>query len=48
MQCYKYEEGEVEAIGVGHSTEITKIKIAPDNRSVVSVSIDGAVLLWKN
>jgi WD40 repeat protein len=36
------------ALGVGHSTEITKIKISGDDSVIASVSTDGAVLLWQN
>lgn len=48
VKVYNYEEGEVEAMGVGHSTEIVKVKISGDGSVIASVSIDGAVLLWES
>ena len=34
-------------MGVGHSGEITAVKISPDGRTIVSVSADGAILRWR-
>ena len=34
-------------MGVGHSGEITSVKISPDGRTIVSVSADGAILRWR-
>ncbi len=47
VKVYRYEEGDVQAIGMGHSTDITKLKIAPDQKHVVSVSAEGAIFTWK-
>ncbi len=44
---YRYEEGDVSAIGIGHSTDITKLKISPDQSRVISVSAEGAIFSWK-
>ena len=33
-------------IGLGHSTPITGVKISPDERNIISVSEDGAILRW--
>ena len=33
--------------GVGHSGEITRVKIAPNGKHMVSVSADGAIVRWK-
>ncbi|KAI8588611.1 WD40-repeat-containing domain protein [Geranomyces variabilis] len=46
VKIYLYEEGSVAFVGVGHSTDITKVKISPDQRHVVSVSADGAIFTW--
>lgn len=43
---WRYDEGEVTHVGVGHSGEITAVKISPDCRTIVSVSADGAILRW--
>ena len=34
-------------VGVGHSGEITAVKISPDGKTVISVSADGAILRWQ-
>ena len=44
---WRYDEGDVTHIGVGHSAEITRVKIDPDGGHIVSVSTDGAVLRWR-
>lgn len=44
---WDYGHGEVTHVGVGHSAEISKVKVAPDGCHVVSVSVDGAILRWK-
>ena len=46
-QVWRYDEGDVTHIGVGHSGEITAVKIAPDGKTIVSVSADGAILRWR-
>lgn len=46
VKVYKYEEGDVQSVGIGHSSDITKIKVAPDGATIASVSYDGAILLW--
>lgn len=33
--------------GTGHSGEITRVKIAPNGKHMVSVSADGAIIRWK-
>ena len=33
--------------GVGHSGDITRVKVAPDGQHIVSVSEDGAILRWR-
>lgn len=46
-QVWKYNEGEVTHVGVGHSGEITRLKVCPLQKHIISVSADGAVLRWK-
>ncbi|EGF78625.1 hypothetical protein BATDEDRAFT_26475 [Batrachochytrium dendrobatidis JAM81] len=46
VKVYRYEEGDVAFVGVGHSTDITKVKISPNGSYVVSVSAEGAVFCW--
>ncbi len=46
-QVWKYNEGEVLAIGFGHGGEVKRAKICPNNRTIVSVGDDGSILRWK-
>ena len=47
LQVWRYDEGDVTHVGVGHSGEITAVKISPDGKTIVSVSADGAILRWR-
>ncbi|XP_054312591.1 cilia- and flagella-associated protein 52 isoform X2 [Pongo pygmaeus] len=47
VKVWDYNEGEVTHVGVGHSGNITRIRISPGNQYIVSVSADGAILRWK-
>ncbi|GFO02516.1 WD repeat-containing protein 16 [Plakobranchus ocellatus] len=47
LKLWLYREGEVTHVGRGHSASILRIRIAPDTKSIVSVSEDGAILQWK-
>ncbi|XP_065591191.1 cilia- and flagella-associated protein 52 [Cyrtonyx montezumae] len=47
VKVWDYNEGTVTHIGVGHSGNITRLRICPGNKYIVSVSADGAILLWK-
>ncbi|KAJ3195774.1 Cilia- and flagella-associated protein 52 [Irineochytrium annulatum] len=46
VKVYRYEEGDVACVGIGHSTDIMKVKVSPDQKHVVSVSADGAIFSW--
>ncbi|KAJ3300742.1 Cilia- and flagella-associated protein 52 [Borealophlyctis nickersoniae] len=46
VKVYRYEEGDVAYVGIGHSTDIMKVKISPDEKHIVSVSAEGAVFTW--
>ncbi|KAG8128922.1 hypothetical protein E2320_015636 [Naja naja] len=47
VKVWDYNEGEVISVGIGHSGSITRLKICPNNKLIVSVSADGAILRWK-
>ncbi|XP_020921926.1 cilia- and flagella-associated protein 52 isoform X2 [Sus scrofa] len=47
VKVWDYNEGEVTHVGVGHSGNITRVRISPGNEYIVSVSADGAILRWK-
>ena len=44
---WRYDEGDVTHVGVGHSGEVTAVRISPDGKTIVSVSADGAILRWR-
>lgn len=46
LKVYRYEEGDVAAVGVGHSTEINRVRISPDQKYIVSASSEGAIFMW--
>ncbi|XP_047143851.1 cilia- and flagella-associated protein 52 isoform X1 [Hydra vulgaris] len=47
IKVWRYNEGEITHIGFGHCGEITRLKICPLQKHIVSVSTDGAILRWK-
>lgn len=47
VKVWKYNEGEVLAIGFGHGGEVKRAKICPNNRTIISVGDDGSILRWK-
>lgn len=47
VKVWKYDEGEVTHMGIGHSAAITQVKISCDKKYILSVSKDGAILRWK-
>jgi WD40 repeat protein len=46
LKVWDYDEGEVRFEGVGHSGDIVKIALSPDQRSLVSVGAEGAIFVW--
>ncbi|KAA0187408.1 WD repeat-containing protein 16 [Fasciolopsis buskii] len=46
VKIWKYNEGEVTHVGLGHTSSITRLRIAPDQRHVITVSEDGAIYIW--
>ncbi|OWF46478.1 WD repeat-containing protein 16 [Mizuhopecten yessoensis] len=47
LKLWDYKRAEIISVGIGHSGNITKIKVSPGNTHIVSVSEDGAILVWK-
>jgi len=47
LKLWKYNEGQVTHVGIGHSAQITKARICPNRRLIVSCSADGAVHIWR-
>ena len=46
-QVWDYDDGVVTDVGEGHSGPITRVRMCPNLHYVVSVSADGAILIWK-
>ncbi|EDO48010.1 predicted protein [Nematostella vectensis] len=47
LKVWDYDAGQVTHLGGGHSGDITRVKICPNSRWIVSVSADGAILRWR-
>lgn len=47
VKVWLYDEGDCIASGAGHSGAVTKVKISPNGRIVVSVGAEGAIMIWK-
>lgn len=47
VKVFSYDEGELVATGEGHSGHINSVRIAPDQRTMVSVGEEGAIFVWK-
>ncbi|XP_069606735.1 cilia- and flagella-associated protein 52 [Ranitomeya imitator] len=47
VKVWDYNEGEVTQVGIGHSGSISRLKICPLSKYIISVSTDGAILRWK-
>ncbi|EUB62330.1 WD repeat-containing protein [Echinococcus granulosus] len=46
VKVWRYNEGDVTHVGLGHSSPITRLMISPDQRLIVTVSEDGGIFLW--
>lgn len=46
LKIWNYDEGVCYYYGEGHSGSITKIKISPDQKTIVSVGNEGAIFFW--
>jgi WD40 repeat protein len=46
VKLWDYDEGICYYNGIGHSGDITKIRISPDQRTMVSVGTEGAIFMW--
>ena len=47
LKVYRYEEGDLAYCGFGHSTDITKVRISPDGKKVITVGASGAIFQWR-
>jgi len=46
VKVWDYDGGVVTHVGCGHSDQILKLRLSPNNRHLVSVSKDGAIAIW--
>ena len=46
-QVWHYDEGQVTHVGIGHTGDITGVRISSNGQYIVSVSDDGAIFRWK-
>lgn len=46
VKLWRYDEGDLLAVGRGHASAITKVAIGPGNRVAVSGSEDGSLFVW--
>jgi WD40 repeat protein len=46
VMVWDYDEGICYYHGIGHSGDITKIQISPDQKTIVSVGTEGAIFMW--
>eukprot|EP00051_Salpingoeca_urceolata_P031661 m.12474 g.12474 ORF g.12474 m.12474 type:complete len:611 (-) comp4265_c0_seq1:143-1975(-) len=46
VKVLSYNEAETTHIGIGHSGDVTKLRISSDQRVLVSTSTDGAIFVW--
>ncbi|XP_030842134.1 cilia- and flagella-associated protein 52 [Strongylocentrotus purpuratus] len=47
IKVWDYVNGVVTSIGVGHCSEIKRLRICPHQKYIISVSKDGAIFRWK-
>lgn len=47
VKVWNYADGNVTHVGIGHSGNILAVRICPNLQYIVTVSQDGAVLIWK-
>eukprot|EP01006_Ploeotia_vitrea_P009672 TRINITY_DN23627_c0_g1_i1.p1 TRINITY_DN23627_c0_g1~~TRINITY_DN23627_c0_g1_i1.p1 ORF type:complete len:632 (-),score=45.74 TRINITY_DN23627_c0_g1_i1:83-1978(-) len=46
LKLWDYCEGVVDAVGLGHSGNITKARYSPDGTMIVSVGDEGGIFIW--
>ncbi|CBH17757.1 putative WD40 repeat protein [Trypanosoma equiperdum] len=46
VKVWGYDEGSCAAVGLAHSCNITKVRVSPDGKKIVSVGDEGAIMIW--
>ncbi|GAA6096042.1 cilia- and flagella-associated protein 52 isoform X1 [Tachysurus ichikawai] len=47
VKVWRYADGDVTHVGVGHSGSISSVCLCPNSRFIITTSTDGAVLRWR-
>ncbi|KAK9500885.1 hypothetical protein O3M35_002056 [Rhynocoris fuscipes] len=47
VKLWRYKEGYVTHVGLGHGAAISSVKLSSDMKVLVSCSVDGAIFIWK-
>jgi len=47
VQLWGYDEGHCYFTGRGHSGVISKVKVSPDQKIIVSCGSEGAIFIWE-
>ncbi|XP_053355155.1 cilia- and flagella-associated protein 52 [Clarias gariepinus] len=47
VKVWRYVDGDVTHVGVGHSGSITSVCVSPNKRFIITTSADGALLRWR-
>ena len=46
VSLWDYDEGICYYKGIGHSGDISKISVSPDQKTLISVGNEGAIFMW--
>ena len=46
VRVWHFESAKMVCEGIGHSRAISAMQFSPDDKQLVSVGVDGSVLLW--
>ena len=46
LRLWHYDDGRQVASARGHSGAISRVKLSPDGKTVVSVGMEGGIFLW--
>ena len=47
VKVWSYDDGIAALKGVGHSGAINRVKISPDQQTIISVGSEGAIMMWR-
>jgi WD40 repeat protein len=47
VRVWSYDDGIANYKGIGHSGAINRVKISPDQQTIISVGSEGAIMMWR-